>query len=538
MRICPSCRTTYIESDAKICPKDGARLRDAREFAAWEADPLRGAVIAGRYRIVERIGSGGMGAVYRAMQVGLDRHVAVKILKNEVVADVETTGRFEREAKAMSLLTHPNTVRVFDFGETKGGLLYLAMELLEGELLTARLEHPRGLSMREAVSIVRQMLHSLAEAHSKSIVHRDLKPDNIFLAHVEGRSDAVVKILDFGIAKIVQPDRRIDKLETQAGTVFGTPRYMSPEQAQGKPLDGRSDLYSVAVILYQLLVGKAPFLDDDAVVVMARHIKEVPASPRAAAPERNIPEKLEKIVLRALAKGPDARYPSADAFDEALADVLGELDSSSSARHSLPPGGVSRGGVTTSHINTRSKSWIGIAVATLVLLAVGGSIFAWRSRPDRDAGTVEIVDVRTTEPSPSTPSTEERKTRVESRPSGAEVCSRDGTCFGRTPLDVPFADGASERAIVLRHDGYEDVAMNLPLSNTPVTIELLRRANIVTNDAAPQTAVPPRPTSNPEAPTAPVVTPEPLPTPTEPSPPRDPSPTPRDPDPYQRIDEW
>ena len=211
----------------------------------------------------------------------------------------------------MSLLTHANTMRVYDFGQTDDGLLYLVMEFLEGELITQRVARLGPLPVLEALRITQQILRSLAEAHTKGIVHRDLKPDNIFVARVAGHRTAVVKVLDFGIAKIVTPDRAVDQFETQAGTVFGTPRYMSPEQAQGAPLDRRSDLYSVGAMLYQMLTGRAPFTDDDAVVVMAKHIREMPEPPRQVVPERPIPEKLEAVVMRSLAKEPDQRFQTA-----------------------------------------------------------------------------------------------------------------------------------------------------------------------------------------------------------------------------------
>jgi serine/threonine-protein kinase len=246
MRICPKCRKSYAKKGQSTCPEDGTKLVEPRELEEADKDPLLGRTIGGRFKIVERVGTGGMGTVYRAEQTGLDRSVALKILRKELSWEQDTVTRFHREARAMSLLTHPNTVRVFDFGETEDGLLYFAMELLEGELLTAKVERDGALDVEEAIRVAHQILRSLAEAHSKGIIHRDLKPDNIYLAHVEGHPDSVVKVLDFGIAKVVEPERRIDQLETQAGTVFGTPRYMSPEQAQGKTLDPRSDLYSVA----------------------------------------------------------------------------------------------------------------------------------------------------------------------------------------------------------------------------------------------------------------------------------------------------
>ncbi len=218
-----------------------------------------GRTVAGRYVIQSRIGSGGMGTVYRAVQTGLGRPVALKLLKDEVSWDPDTITRFHREAKAMSLLVHANTVRVFDFGQTPEGTLYLAMEFLEGDLLTRRIEQEGGLTPPEAIGIAIQILSSLHEAHSKGIIHRDLKPDNILLASVEGHDVPVVKVLDFGIAKVFEGDNQFDQLETQAGTVFGTPRYMSPEQAQGKPLDARSDIFSAGLILYELLCNVRPF---------------------------------------------------------------------------------------------------------------------------------------------------------------------------------------------------------------------------------------------------------------------------------------
>jgi serine/threonine-protein kinase len=191
------------------------------------------------------------------------------------------------------------------------------MELLQGESLGDRLRRGGRLSTIEAARVARHALLSLAEAHDKGIVHRDLKPDNLFLVPAASDEGVTCKVLDFGIAKVVSDatfDASADAVETLAGTVFGTPRYMSPEQAQGKPLDGRSDLYSLGVLLYHMLVGQAPFVDDDAVVVMAHHIKSTPKSPELRAPEAAIPIELARLVMRALAKDPSGRPSSAREF--------------------------------------------------------------------------------------------------------------------------------------------------------------------------------------------------------------------------------
>jgi eukaryotic-like serine/threonine-protein kinase len=307
------------------------------ELLASDGDPFLGTTVAGRFVILGRLGAGSMGTVYRARQEAMGREVAIKILRADRAFDGMAKARFSREARAMSLLVSPHTVTVFDFGELPDPRgdelsgetsLYLAMEMLEGESLGARLKRRGRLPVDEAVSIARQALASLAEAHDKGIIHRDLKPDNLFLSADPVTTGAprtpgpgqreLCKVLDFGIAKIMHDQGGVDALETQAGTVFGTPRYMSPEQAQGRSLDARSDLYALGVLLYQMLVGRAPFTDDDAVVVMARHIKTVPVPPAEAAPDAGIGAELSALVMRALAKDPADRPASAHAF---LADL-------------------------------------------------------------------------------------------------------------------------------------------------------------------------------------------------------------------------
>jgi serine/threonine-protein kinase len=310
-------------------------------LASADGDPFLGLTIAGRFVVVGRLGAGSMGTVYRARQETVGRDVAVKILRTDRAFDAMAKARFGREARALSLLSSPHTVTVFDFGEIPDphadelapaeSSLFLAMELLEGESLGHRLKRRGRLPVAEATGIARQVLLSLAEAHDKGIIHRDLKPDNIFLTRAPASPSAprpsvpsppgaeIAKVLDFGIAKVSVEARGVDALETQAGTVFGTPRYMSPEQAQGKDLDPRSDLYTLGVLLYQMLVGRAPFTDDDAVVVMARHIKSTAVPPLEAAPDAGIPPALSALVERVLSKDPNDRPRTAQAF-------LAELD--------------------------------------------------------------------------------------------------------------------------------------------------------------------------------------------------------------------
>jgi serine/threonine-protein kinase len=333
------------------CPDDGTALVPVEALLVADGDPFLGATVAGRFVIVGKLGAGSMGTVYRARQEAVGRDVAIKILRSDRAFDAMAKARFAREARAMSLLSSPHTVTVFDFGEIPEprsddlapaeSSLFLAMELLEGESLGARLKRRGRLSIEEGTRIAREALLSLAEAHDKGIIHRDLKPDNLFLARAGSAPvGEIVKVLDFGIAKlrVEQAERALDALETQEGTVFGTPRYMSPEQAQGKELDARSDLYTLGALLYQMLVGRPPFVDDDAVVVMARHIKSTAVPPLDAAPDAGIGAALSALVMRALSKHPDERPATAQIF---LAELERAAREAGEGRRA-PPAGVSR----------------------------------------------------------------------------------------------------------------------------------------------------------------------------------------------------
>jgi serine/threonine-protein kinase len=335
-RICPRCRAAAPEGAAwdACCPEHGLAFVEARALAEGHQDPLLGTTLAGRFIVLSRIGSGSMGSVYRARQLAVGRDVALKIVRRDRAYEPETKARFEREARAVSRLKSPHTVTAFDFGEAEDGSWFLALEMLEGETLGERLRREKRLHWLEALRFASEALCSLAEAHAQGIIHRDLKPDNLFLAkvHEPGGERELCKILDFGIAKWVhEDDAPVDQLQTLAGTVFGTPRYMSPEQAQGAPLDARSDLYSLGVLLFQMLTGRAPFVDDDAVVVMAKHIKDAPPELNEAAPGVDIPAPIEAVVRRALEKRPDNRPASAE-------QMLSEIEQAIAAARAVESG--------------------------------------------------------------------------------------------------------------------------------------------------------------------------------------------------------
>jgi eukaryotic-like serine/threonine-protein kinase len=282
-------------------------------------DEYLGKTVVGKYRIEQMLGEGGMGKVYKATQLGIDRPIVLKVLRQALLSDDRTVRRFQREAKAASRLNHPNSIGVIDFGTAEDGALYIAMEYVQGKDLHHVLSREWPLPEARIIRIVSQVLSALSDAHSAGVIHRDLKPENIMVEQRRGEAD-FVKVLDFGIAKIMDSAGDDGPALTRAGFVCGTPEYMSPEQARGAQLDHRSDLYAVGVILYQLCSGLLPFDSDSAVGFATKHLTEQPPPPSKRRPEARISPGLEKLIMRALAKSPDDRPQTAEAFrDELLA---------------------------------------------------------------------------------------------------------------------------------------------------------------------------------------------------------------------------
>ena len=290
------------------------------------------------YVIVDRIGSGGMGSVYKAEQPSMNRMVAIKVLHPRFATRDDLVARFRREARAMSQLSHPNTARVYKYGALDDGSVYFVMDYLEGRNLAAEVRENGPMDAERAIGVMVQVCGALEEAHRAGIVHRDLKPENVFLTKQGGSAD-FPKVLDFGLAKMSEKQMgRGSMMFTQQGMVFGTPEFMSPEQAQGEALDQRSDIYSLALILYELITGKLPFDAKTPLDMMKAHVRDVPIALSERIPGKKFWPEFEAVINKALAKNPDDRYASAAEFGEALRScVSGKAAPPPVAAASTPP---------------------------------------------------------------------------------------------------------------------------------------------------------------------------------------------------------
>jgi len=320
---CPRCGRQF-SNDVLVCPSDHTPLQADATIADVPIDPLIGRTFEGKYRLDERLGGGGMGTVYRATHLLIDRPVALKVLSQRFVGDQTAQQRFRREARAAGRMQHPNAVTVTDFGATEDGYLYIVMELLEGRTLRDLLAHEAPLDPARAVSFMLQASAAVGAAHDAGLIHRDLKPANIF---IEQRPNlpAVVKVLDFGVAKFVVEEHDDDyNTLTQVGAIIGTPRYMSPEQCSGAAaLTPASDVYSLGIILYEMLAAVVPFNAETPLGVALKQVSEAPRSLHEIVP--SVPADLEKFVLHALAKDPQARPQNANDFRRELHETADDL---------------------------------------------------------------------------------------------------------------------------------------------------------------------------------------------------------------------
>src|SRR6185437_6534549 len=375
-KVCPQCGVVYPAS-ASFCETDGSALR-----LPEQGSDLVGSVVADRYHVIAKLGEGGMGQVYLAEHVKMGRKSALKVMRPSLVKDVDAITRFNREAANASRISHPNVAAVYDFGETPDGLIYLAMELVDGRPLSALLAEKHCLTPARAAEIVRQTADALAAAHDLGIVHRDLKPDNIMLARGRDGAD-LVKVVDFGIAKVADSDAQ---KVTKTGSIIGTPEYMSPEQLAGDPLDARSDVYALGLVAFAMLTGTLPFPSNSAQEALIMRLTERPRTLAMAQPGAPWPAAVQTALDGALERDAARRYQSAVDFARALvhatAEMSGDVDQLGVTRpmtavqfaptaQPLPTtrlsGGVARGAAVSSSRQTSRVSMLGGIAAVVVL---------------------------------------------------------------------------------------------------------------------------------------------------------------------------
>src|SRR5215510_2889035 len=409
-KVCPQCGGEYETGD-RFCPKDGAPLRPK-----GSADPMIGRIIADRYLILARLGEGGMGRVYVAEHVKMNRQCAIKVMSPSLLNDADSTTRFAREASNAARILHRNVAAVFDYGEADK-TVYLVMEYVDGESLSSLLAREGALDPRRAIDIARQIADGLTAAHELGIVHRDLKPDNVIVAMKrDGRE--VAKVVDFGIAKAVS-DLPKDAL-TRSGLVIGTPEYMSPEQLLGDPVDARTDIYALGCMLYQMLTGVQPFAGDTREQMIRRRLNEPPPHVQAVIPE--LPKRLDSLIAHMLARAPNERLGSAAAVSAGLDPAVALAGWEPAHAAPMVSARVPRGAPTVIHASSYPAMQLSILISRshtslkrillgsvfLSVIIVGG-VFAWSrwemGRAERTVTPVVTTPVTAAPPDTTTAAT-------------------------------------------------------------------------------------------------------------------------------------
>ena len=393
MRQCTKCGRQF-EGNETVCPDDGAILEGGVSFEKR--------TLEGKYRIDGFLKRGGMGAVYRGTHLMLNKPVAIKLIKPELVSSSEVVQRFLREARAAAHLSHPNIVTVHDLGQTPDGMLYIVMELVPGSSLKEVIQAEGAWEAKRVVRLVKAIASALGVAHRNNVVHRDLKPQNIMVTR-DSDGNEIPKLLDFGIAKTLEPT---SPALTSTGIVLGTPHYMSTEQAKGAPADRRSDLYALGVILYEMLVGSVPFDDASIPQILIKHLTEMPLPPSSVNP--GVPPGLEAIVLRLLEKDPDRRYQNAEELIEALdgvEDIAVEIAAAPTIAVPAPTrdvtlaGGAATGTLRAHEVSGEPKRRGMIPVLALVIAV--GALVALALLFLRGRSPEEVVEVVAEAPPPA-----------------------------------------------------------------------------------------------------------------------------------------
>src|SRR3954469_2867480 len=403
MKYCDACNSTY-PNEFQTCPKDQSVLRALSELRT-------GMVIRDKYQILEKIGAGGMAVVYLAKHLAFNELRAIKVVNSRLLDDENFLRRFRSEAIITRKLTHPNAVRVDDLDSTEDGRPFMVMEYVHGKDLRNLIQNTGALPVRRALDITRQVASALAAAHALGITHRDIKPDNILMTDTGSTTD-IVKVLDFGIAKVREAGMEGAHSSTKTGMVVGTPQYISPEQAMGRSgeqIDGRADLYSLGVVLYEMVTGRLPFESDTPMGMLLHHIQSTPPRAHEISPELRIPEALSVLLVRALEKDRMLRFQSAGELIAALDEVEQELRTGLTGVSTRPAmaspsqaaraAAVARARVPTPAPPPRpapryvppppprssSKSWVIYLVAAILVAAVVGGVYMFVLKPGESA---------------------------------------------------------------------------------------------------------------------------------------------------------
>jgi eukaryotic-like serine/threonine-protein kinase len=473
MQTCRIC-DAHSADDLRYCGACGEPLREDVPVKprGRPSQVIPVGTIVGSYRLLEVIGEGGMGRVYLAEHIRLGRKVALKMLRSKYSQNPDAVKRFFTEARAVNRIAHENIVEVTDFVSEPDGASYYIMEVLTGGSLFDVLHHERVIPLARALEIVVQVANALAAVHEAGIVHRDLKPDNIFLAQRGSRTD-LVKLLDFGIAKLVDPEVGISIQRTGVGTLMGTPAYMSPEQASAGPVDYRSDIYSLGVILYELVTGTVPFQGGSYGEILVQHLTQTPRRPSTFDHlPHPIPPELERLILHCLSKDVATRPQSMGEVEEKLRAILVSLARGDivltaptwpTMPVALPPDDLD------DDVPRRGRR-IAIVAATafVVGVAVAG---AWLFMPGLGGDEVKddaakVVPESSAAPEPASPVEPEPITlTIRSIPSGAEVfvAGRDAP-LGLTPLETRVARSDGAAVFEIRKTGFEPVSQSVKLS--------------------------------------------------------------------------
>ena len=468
-------------------------------------DPYVGTTFDGRYKVESVLGEGGMGVVYLARHKVIDKKVAIKVLRADMAREKELTDRFLQEAKAASSIGNPHIIDISDFGHLPDGSTYFVMEWLDGKPLSKALEETKPLPVARLSNIARQIADGLASAHQRSIVHRDLKPDNIFLIK-RGSEPDFIKILDFGIAKVSSGTSKL----TRAGSVFGTPHYMSPEQAAGAPVDSRTDIYALGVILYEMASGRVPFDADNFMGILTQHMYKAPVPIRALVPAQDVPPGLEAIILKALSKKPEQRYQTMEELAQdidklvrgAIPDAVPDMISRSGG-FNVPADFFSERGMpapvpATPIQHSARKRWgvyAGVAGVTAAIMIVVGIFAKSTSSTASDAPkaitlapTMVVEPPKPPDPPPAPAPVEVKHVLFASEPLDSHVF-HNGQDLGATPLTVDVPKG-QRVTVEVRREGFKPQTLTLDGSEAKMKVKLDKLA------AAPRPAPARRPSES------------------------------------------